>query len=241
MIDPSVSSLVALDGCGRGLELTFRVRAGRCVHRLIAIAGTRRADLLESVEGDAQDCWPPSPPWQHVSASPVQGGAAQGGAKQRYTTLLMGAAGVSHWSASVERSNLEGNHGPALEGSGHPPAPGLRFDVACRAKSRPDRLGSTYRMADRSLAVSGCSASECSGAGKSAAGQSVLELRTVLGRYLLRVLPLESTQSDYRQLGLDSCQLVVTGSLVRIVAPSDWSDQRPTTFRWRYQVSLSTV
>lgn len=118
MIDPSVSSLVALGGCGRGLELTFRVRAGRCVHRLSAIAGTRRANLLESVEGEAQDCWPPSPPWQQVSASPVQGEAAGGGAKQQQTALLTGAAGVSHWSASVERSNMVGNHGPALKGSG---------------------------------------------------------------------------------------------------------------------------
>ena len=50
-IAPSVSSLVALDGRGRGLELTFQMRAGRCVHRMVAIAGSRRTDLLKSVEG----------------------------------------------------------------------------------------------------------------------------------------------------------------------------------------------
>ena len=156
----------------------------------------------------------------------------QGGAKQRHTALLTGAAGASHWSASVEGSSVEGSQGLALEGSWHPIAPGLRFDVACRAKSRPDRLGSTYRLAERAQYVFGCG-----DAGDSAAGQSILDLRTVLGRYQLQVLPVESIQADFRQLGLDSCQLVVADGLVQIVAPLEGANQGPTTFRWRYQIS----
>ena len=46
----------------------------------------------------------------------------------------MGMAGGSHWSASIEQ---------------YPAERALRFDIACRAKSRPENLGSRYRLAPR--------------------------------------------------------------------------------------------
>jgi hypothetical protein len=82
--------------------------------------------LLESVEGTSQEDWPVSPPLQFVSIEPRP--------KKPPVALLMGMAGGSHWSASIEQ---------------YPAERFLRFDIACRAKSRPEKLGSRYRIAPR--------------------------------------------------------------------------------------------
>ena len=82
--------------------------------------------LLESVEGNSQEDWPASPPLQFVSIETRP--------KKPPVALLMGMAGGSHWSASIEQ---------------YPAERALRFDIACRAKSRPENLGSLYRIAPR--------------------------------------------------------------------------------------------
>jgi hypothetical protein len=78
--------------------------------------------VLESIEGTAEDIWPPSPPWQELHVPPSDDG--------RHVAFLVGKAGQSHWSASVELNLAENT---------------LTFDVACRAKSQPHWLGSSYR------------------------------------------------------------------------------------------------
>src|SRR3954451_16891094 len=50
--------------------------------------------LLESVEGRSDDAWPDSPPLQSLSIEKLPDG--------RSAALLVGMAGRSHWSASVE-------------------------------------------------------------------------------------------------------------------------------------------
>lgn len=82
--------------------------------------------LLESLEGTSADDWPVSPPLQFVSIETRP--------KKPPVALLMGMAGSSHWSASIEQ---------------YPAERALRFDIACRAKSRPENLGSRYRFAPR--------------------------------------------------------------------------------------------
>jgi len=213
-----VSSLGARDESGRGLELIFWMQSGRCEHRLVALAETQRVDLLESVEGEVQGRWPSSPPWQQIEYLPGNGEEKQGQA-----ILLTGAAGSGHWSASVERNFAATGSDEQTPGESGP-MPGLRFDVACRAGSRPDWLGNTYRLADSRVSVSPVT------------GHSALEFQTVLGRYRLRVLPGEPMTSEGSPRGPDSCRLVVTDGLIRIVALSDVAEQLPATFRWRYEI-----
>ena len=79
--------------------------------------------LLESVEGTPSDDWPASPPLQSLQRRRSCRTAA--------AALLVGMAGRSHWSASVE--------------AGPRPA-ALVFDIACRHTQRPSAwLGSRYR------------------------------------------------------------------------------------------------
>jgi hypothetical protein len=82
--------------------------------------------LFESQEGNSEEDWPASPPLQFVSIETRP--------KKLPVALLMGMAGGSHWSASIEQ---------------HPAEHSLRFDIACRAGSHPDKLGSRYRFGPR--------------------------------------------------------------------------------------------
>ena len=115
---------------GHKLRVEFFKVADRYAHRLSAVLvqddGSRKVvPLAESVEGTADDPWPPSPPLQSLSMEemPVAGRAA----------LLVGMAGRSHWSASIEL-DLIGKDPPC-------------FDLACRFTTVPERLASTYRVA----------------------------------------------------------------------------------------------
>ncbi|HEY2894185.1 MAG TPA: hypothetical protein VGJ16_08235, partial [Pirellulales bacterium] len=68
------------------------------------------------------DAWPSSPPFQSATYEQKPDGPV---------ILLVGMAGKSHWSASVELDRADGH---------------IRFDVACRAMAPPkDALGSRYR------------------------------------------------------------------------------------------------
>lgn len=82
--------------------------------------------LLESLEGTSAEDWPISPPLQFVSIETRP--------KKLPVALLMGMSGDGHWSASIEQLPDERT---------------LRFDIACRAKSRPENLGSRYRIGPR--------------------------------------------------------------------------------------------
>lgn len=120
----------AVDAAGFGIRLEFRWlddRYGQVISRI----QPKRDDklLLESVEDLPTGEWPPSPPLQTLSIEKLPDG--------RTVALLVGMAGRSHWSASIE---------PAVNRAG------LTFDIACRHSVRPDSLGSIYRQ----LALSKC-------------------------------------------------------------------------------------
>lgn len=111
------------------LKIVFVRSADRFCH-YIADSAAEEAALLASVEGAADDAWPPSPPWQEVHVE--RRGELQ-------VALLVGRAGRSHWSMSVEPDAVEN---------------GLLFDVACRTSGQVGLLASTYRLGDAQAAVS---------------------------------------------------------------------------------------
>ncbi len=104
------------------LRLTFEQAADRVAHRIEVLdpLGHRLAQL-HSKEGTSADEWPASPALQSCSLQEIRPGES--------AAFLIGMAGKSHWSASVEAIPSQGE---------------LRFDFACRINAQPDWLGSTY-------------------------------------------------------------------------------------------------
>jgi hypothetical protein len=107
---------------GLCLRVSFIWLGDRFAHRISVIepAGEIRP-VLESIEGSPTENWPPSPPLQSLSIETLEGG--------RRAALLVGMAGGSHWSASVEAT---------------PGRAELIFDLACRHNKRPEWIGSRY-------------------------------------------------------------------------------------------------
>lgn len=135
--DESLISRVADNG-GR-LRLRF-VRLGDRVHHTVewldpAMAATaliesregpasaEQASAGQTSAGQASDNWPASPPLQQLLIEPR--GAAG------HVALLVGMAGRSHWSLSIE---------PLAD------RVGFRFDAACRIGGPPEWLGHTWRI-----------------------------------------------------------------------------------------------
>lgn len=123
---------------GGGLWVEFVWRGDRWGHRIGVTDSDRGqsppqqlAAILETLEGTPEQDWPPSPVLQELHLEPRGNG--------QQLALLVGMAGTSHWSLSME---LDPAAGRAV------------FDVACRVKRAPGELGSTYRRADLPLRVS---------------------------------------------------------------------------------------
>jgi hypothetical protein len=117
----------ARNALGMGLRVEFERRGDRFGHViLLVMPGEEAVPLLESVEGGPSEDWPPSPPLQSLSIETLPDG--------RRAALLVGMAGKSHWSASIEAAT--------------PGEAALVFDVACRAGSIGGQPLSTYRTKD---------------------------------------------------------------------------------------------
>jgi len=110
------ASIATSDGL---LRVEFYRVADRYAHRIVH---QQAPGVLQSVEGDADDVWPPSPPLQQLSLEEHSGSAI---------ALLLGMAGKSHWSMSVEAKEQQ-----------------LLFDVACRLSGEHPRLSSTYQASN---------------------------------------------------------------------------------------------
>ncbi|MCG8649882.1 MAG: hypothetical protein MI861_08615, partial [Pirellulales bacterium] len=80
--------------------------------------------LGHSVEGTSDQSWPASPPIQQLSLETLSADKV---------LLGVGAAGVGHWSISVESTCVDG-------------VTGLKYDLACRSQTLPTWLGSTYQL-----------------------------------------------------------------------------------------------
>ena len=107
------------------LRVVFQWRGDRYGHAIEQrVAGVWQV-VLDSVEGSPDEDWPPSPVLQslHIEHRP-----------EASVALLVGKAGTSHWSASVEPLRAQA---------------GFQFDIACRVHEAPHRLGTTYQWTDR--------------------------------------------------------------------------------------------
>jgi hypothetical protein len=82
--------------------------------------------VLASLEGDEANHWPPSPAFQELVIESKADSACS-------VAMLLGRAGTSHWSASIEADNARVQ---------------IRWDVACRLSHPPQFLGSTYHVTD---------------------------------------------------------------------------------------------
>ena len=100
---------------GRALRVVFDWHVDRFTHTVGVVDGDHFEPLLVSVEGMADDHWPRNPAFQNLSM-------------MESTALLVGMAGTSHYSASVEAVSSA-----------------IRFDMACRVKQQPEYLGSEYQ------------------------------------------------------------------------------------------------
>jgi len=106
---------------GRRQRVTFEWQQDRFRHTISLVSlDARSLPLFESIEGAASEDWPPSPPLQSLTIEDRSTGPV---------ALLVGMAGGSHWSASIEATS---------EGE-------LRFDFACRHAQAPRWLGNSYR------------------------------------------------------------------------------------------------
>ena len=117
--EPHSVSLTTTDG---RLRIDFQWE----VDRFVQVLFFEGKDVGTSIEGDADDAWPPSPPLQQLSLQEINGTPV---------ILGVGAAGRGHWSVSVE-----------LEQDAD--AQSIRFDLACRSNHQPEFLGSSYRLDD---------------------------------------------------------------------------------------------
>jgi hypothetical protein len=113
----------AVGNDGLGFRVEFRWLGDRYGHLISRFGpGNDPEPLLESIEGVTSDAWPPSPPLQSLTSQRMPNGAS--------AALLVGMAGRSHWSASIE----------AVPNSAE-----LIFDIACRHSDQPSYLGSQYQ------------------------------------------------------------------------------------------------
>jgi len=115
--------LQAVDVDGKGLRIVFRHQGDRYGHEIFWTDGDREVGVLRSCEGTSDQRWPLSPPWQSLELD--------GGSMGRPTAFLLGMAGNSHWSMSVQ---VETARRRAV------------FDVACRLRQPPDFLGTSYEV-----------------------------------------------------------------------------------------------
>jgi hypothetical protein len=113
---------------GQVLRLEFVWRNDRYGQVFSVVDESGRATpLLESADDGDIEGWPQSPPLQSLSFQALP--------DSRRAALLVGMAGRSHWSASIE------------------PLPGqaaMQFDIACRVNAPRVVMGSRYRAAPRS-------------------------------------------------------------------------------------------
>ena len=123
MCQAEVRILDAVGPQGDGLRVEFFRIGRRWAHRLCGVEQYRSRPLLQSVEGDEHQSFPPSPALQQLELQQHAGLSV---------ALLIGMAGSNHWSLGVE----------AFPESGR-----VRLDVACRNQpGGRGHLGSTYQM-----------------------------------------------------------------------------------------------
>lgn len=121
------AALPNADGDSR-LRVEFCWHGDRYAHVIWLETSTVHLAILSSIEGDPVNAWPPSPSLTQCDQITL--------ADQRQAWALLGMAGSSHWSLSVEPTTC---------------ARAWNFDIACRLRTAQQEsgswLGSTYAPA----------------------------------------------------------------------------------------------
>lgn len=194
---------------GTTLSIEFERTADRFRHVLSIVEPENpehSCSILRSVEGNAQQQWPASPPLQELLIETRPTGPV---------ALLLGMAGTSHWSISVERS---------IEQTG------FQFDCACRIVDPADFLGCCYNLLTYNKKESAnVEASEFlrSGYGLSA---------TVTPHYSISI-----SQADIQKnSAVDAIQFSGDDGLWRIACQAT-ETELPATIRWAYSIVLDQL
>ena len=108
---------------GGDLRIVLTFCRDRYAHSIQCKLNGAWLELLASIEGDHRDDWPASPPLQQLHIEQRD---------ERHLAFLIGMAGKSHWSLSIELD---------------PNARRVECDVACRLRTPAERLASTYHIA----------------------------------------------------------------------------------------------
>jgi len=193
------------------MRLTFQQRGDRWAHVIATEIDGAWRPVLESIEGEP----PASPALQQFHIEEIAG---------RPAGLLVGMAGDSHFSLSA--TTAEGVGGAAGESTA-----ALAFDVACRVKCPPERLGNSYRVAAAWRARS------LSGGGSSDARWSEA----------LELVPTDvenaAPSPSLRLLAEEGAKWRLTADGTRIaVRPAFSTTDVPggaRTIRWKYHIALA--
>lgn len=180
--------LQSAEQSGRCIQVTFHQRNDRYGHEIVLVADGRVVPLLTSFEGSDAEFWPPSPPFQQLNIQEIDG---------RRVALLVGQAGKSHWSASIEVDSEK---------------PQITFDIACRIDCPPERLLSSYRIADVTLTT------------------TPTACRLSTGKATVGVESLSANDASPSQL--------ITDDRTLTIACMQRKTKFPVTLRWQYRVTL---
>jgi hypothetical protein len=172
--------------------VTFIRQTDRLGHLLFVESDQGQQTLVRSLEGiDTQD-WPPSPVLQQMDRCDLN--------DHRKALVGVGSCGTSHWSLAVE-----------CDAAG-----GFWFDVACRAKTPPAFLGSSYELATPQ------SHQECDPQG------AIYHLGSG------RQLTIHCSQPDsWVSQETEPQRLVIRPT----TSPTSW----PVTVRWKYRLQLTFI
>lgn len=118
-----MNEVIRLSACALCVE--FWRESDRFRHQIAMSTPDGLRPWLASVEGVADNPWPPSPPFQELHLEQRPG--------DKQVALLVGRAGRAHWSLSVEADDSRET---------------LLFDVACRSRCTAEQLHSSYRFVD---------------------------------------------------------------------------------------------
>lgn len=138
----AVAALEDRDAAGRGLRIEFFRLQDRYAHRIVAIGCEELpVILLESVEGTANESWPPSPVFQALNLEDLQDDSEA--METPRAAMLVGMSGSTHWSMSVKSLSRVSTDedSPALVG--------FYFDAAGRLKSEAKVLSTRYSVGKR--------------------------------------------------------------------------------------------
>jgi hypothetical protein len=199
----SVAELSAVDGYGHRLLVEFYWLGDRYGHSISSVRRGSRRLLLESFEAGDDVFWPSSPPFQNLNECAVRSDSNRGD-----VTMLVGAAGKSHWAMCVTPRDHWINQNPLIYQAE------LFFDVSCRVDDPPNWLGSSYRVLAGQIAIS----------------EKRRRARVPANSPSCEVV------SEKSSLKLDTC--IDAFPIIRCEATDMTAEPPPKTVRWQYAVRL---